>query len=477
MASSSSGYSRIVGPKSGPALYDGLLIMMNVSTPWSEMEVDTPFPAWWNRQFKGCQFPSIVLRLNQQHEWVTAQSSRAGVNGLLKPFSGLDPKLRIGEQPSGSGTVKLVVRPVCLEDNPVNLGKLESDESLRRFFVLIDEECDTTVCVSRKDTLRSPPGSFWPTFGQTAVDALQVVRTWLINIDKRQPEGGKQAKFVQVEFETCIRLLDACIMKPPPAEATTSNVGPRRSTLFLPGDGRRIESPAQIMDSGCPCVAGSKFAEWLNLDCQIGHFIVTNNTIFDSLNQVIPIVLHALKFKLLSACRASPIEPINILRGVIDADSLDTLRVAGTAEDFLKPLSAEPSSTQDAWDMTDKHRVLWLLPTRDLHVAAVRSAIGKGKGKASAKGKTRGLLGDVDNARATKLWQAGSLHFAMSAPRSVIGRWRMSFVPPVPIEFAGEVVCLTLEWVGNKFFHHDCLRRAITHQHRLQTLGSWGLYF
>ena len=268
-------------------------------------------------------------------------------------------------------------------------------------------------------------------------------------------------------------------MEPPPAEATTSNVGPRRSTLFLPGGGRRIESPAQIMDSGCPCAAGSKFAQWLNLDCDIGHFIVTNNTIFDSLNQVIPIVLHSLKFKLLSACRASPIEPINILRGVIDGDSLGTLRVAGTAEDYLKPLSAEPSSTPEAWDMTDKHRVLWLLPTRDLHVATVTSAIGKGKGKgkASAKGNNRCLLGDVDNARATKLWQDGSLHFAMSAPRSVIGRWRMSFVPPVPAEFAGEVVCLTLEWVGNKFFHHECLRRAMNAPTRTANIGVLGPLF
>jgi hypothetical protein len=102
--------------------------------------------------------------------------------------------------------------------------------------------------------------------------------------------------------------------------------------------------------------------------------------------------------------------------------------------------------------MTDKHRVLWLLPTRTLHVAAV-------KGKDSAKGKGKGLLADLDSARA--MWQAGSLHFAMSAPRSVIGKWRMSFVPPVPIEFAGEVLCLTLEWVGNKFFYHECLRRAM----------------
>ena len=170
-----------MGPKSGPAMYDGLLIMINVSTPWSEMEPGTSFPTWWDKQFRGCQLPSIVMRLNQQCEWVTAQSSRAGINGLLKPNSGLIHSLHTHPQPSASGVVRLVVRPVVLEDHPVNLGKLESDESMRRFFILIEEECDE-VRVSRKDTLRSPPGSFWPTFGQTAVRALRVVRAQLSNI-------------------------------------------------------------------------------------------------------------------------------------------------------------------------------------------------------------------------------------------------------------------------------------------------------
>jgi len=209
------------------------------------------------------------------------------------------------------------------------------------------------------------------------VRALHDVREQLSKIDRKHPAGAKRMKFEQTDLDTCIRLLDACTMEPPSAEATASNVGARRSTLFLPGDGQRIHSPAQIIESECPCATGSKFAQWLNLDCGIGHFIVTNNTIFDYVDQVIPSVLHSLKFSLLSACRASPIEPVNILRGVMDAESLGTLRVARTADDFLNPMpsSAEPSSTPQAWDMTDKHRVLRLLPSKALHVAAVKSAI------------------------------------------------------------------------------------------------------
>ncbi|MFM7985735.1 MAG: hypothetical protein ACKPKO_41120, partial [Candidatus Fonsibacter sp.] len=55
-----------------------------------------------------------------------------------------------------------------------------------------------------------------------------------------------------------------------------------------------------------------------------------------------------------------------------------TLRVAGTVADFLTLLSVEPSSNPHAWDLTDKHRVLWLLPTKYLH--DVLSSVGKSQG-------------------------------------------------------------------------------------------------
>ena len=135
------------------------------------------------------------------------------------------------------------------------------------------------------------------------------------------------------------------------------------------------------------------------------------------MEQVIPTVLHALKFRLISACRTSPIELHNILRGVIDAESLGTLRVAGTAADFLTHLSAEPSSTPQAWDLTDKRRVLWLLPTKSLR--DVLSSVGKSQGRGGAKGSSKGgrqVLDIADNARASQLWQAGSSHFCDVCP-------------------------------------------------------------
>jgi hypothetical protein len=32
-------------------VFNAMLAMINISTPWSEMEVGTPFEAWWTLQF------------------------------------------------------------------------------------------------------------------------------------------------------------------------------------------------------------------------------------------------------------------------------------------------------------------------------------------------------------------------------------------------------------------------------------------
>ena len=45
-------------------------------------------------------------------------------------------------------------------------------------------------------------------------------------------------------------------------------------------------------------------------------------------------------------------------------------------------------------------------------------------------------MGMDDDARASDLWRAG--------------------------QYASHITCLTLDWAGNKFFYHECLRRATT---------------
>ena len=56
-----------------------------------------------------------VFLLQQQEEWATALSHRAGVDGLLKPLDAITPAARAQQQHSqapGSGVVKLVLRLV-----------------------------------------------------------------------------------------------------------------------------------------------------------------------------------------------------------------------------------------------------------------------------------------------------------------------------------------------------------------------------
>ncbi|MFM7978151.1 MAG: hypothetical protein ACKPKO_02450, partial [Candidatus Fonsibacter sp.] len=79
------------------------------------------------------------------------------------------------------------------------------------------------------------------------------------------------------------------------------------------------------------------------------------------------------------------------------------------------------------------------------------------KGLSQGGGNDAGTLAvDLES-----LWQSGSLHFATSAPRNRFGRCRATVEPNVPNYFAGQVTCIVLPWVGNKFFHHEALRRAM----------------
>ena len=106
----------------------------------------------------------------------------------------------------------------------------------------------------------------------------------------------------------------------------------------------------------------------------------------------------------------------------------------------MRPLdqSVEPNSASE-WDMTDKHRVLWLVPIKLLQEVAHASTKEQGKGngtKGSNHGKGSDQMGMDDDARASDLWRAG--------------------------QYASHITCLTLDWAGNKFFYHECLRRATT---------------
>jgi hypothetical protein len=61
-----------------------------------------------------------------------------------------------------------------------------------------------------------------------------------------------------------------------------------------------------------------------------------------------------------------------------------------------------------------------------------------------------------------RIWQAGVLVLAVSAPRNELARFKVKFAPDVPPDFARRgVTCFVLDWIGNKVFYHECLRRAL----------------
>ena len=458
--------------------FNAVLAMVNVSTPWSEVAEGTPFASWWENQF-GCALPMIQLdSLDQQLEWVTAQSFRAGNNGRLKPFSGLTAEAQArygGLQPSGAGVVRLVMRPVMCEvaDHTPSEVNVAPKERFWGIFVQRTSQRSqwTFQRVSRDCTERSVAGSLLTVYPEAA-DALDALHKTINSIsvpqDQKRSKQNHDANYQrQNMLETAVRLLRACSGRDAVPSTINDTNEPRRSTMWTPVGLARIDSPSEILSSGCPCASGFKFGKWLYYDCGIGHHIVTPNTVFATGEAIIPAVLHNLKFQILSQCRTHPIDIPNIMRGVIDDTDLGSLRVAGTAADFMRsePSYDMTSDHKEAWDSTDKHKVLWLVPTKLLQTQAGISTGGKGsggKGSGGSKG-SKGNTGsnhiNYDNA-AEQLWAKGSLHIAMSAPRTAYGKWRLKFQPNVTPDFAGQVTCFTLGWIGNRFYHHECLRRA-----------------
>ena len=94
--------------------FNAVMFMINVGSTWSEAEPGTKFADWWEQQFQD-KAPNLEMgNSDQQLEWVIGMSSRAGVNGLMKPLKGLSEAAQLlgSRQPSCGGAVKVVLRPV-----------------------------------------------------------------------------------------------------------------------------------------------------------------------------------------------------------------------------------------------------------------------------------------------------------------------------------------------------------------------------
>ena len=270
--------------------FNAVLAMVNVSTPWSEVDEGTPFASWWENQF-GCALPMIQLdSLDQQLEWVTAQSCRAGNNGMLKPFSGLTASAQArhgGNQPSGAGVVRLVMRPVMCEvadHTPSEVNVARKDRFWGIFVQRTSQRIQWTFQrVSRDCTERSVAGSLL-TKCPDAADALDALLKTINSIsipqDQKRSKQNHDANYQRQNIlEAAVRLLRACSGRDAVPSTINDTNEPRRSTMWTPVGRPRIDSPSQILSSACPCAQGFKFGKWLYYDCGIAHHIVTPNSV------------------------------------------------------------------------------------------------------------------------------------------------------------------------------------------------------
>ena len=85
----------------------GVLVMLNVGKPWSEAEERMLSGTWWQEAFGNVCPDSLdfdaTQEWDQQCEWVTGMSYRAGIDGCLKPRIALNAAASAGPQASGSG--------------------------------------------------------------------------------------------------------------------------------------------------------------------------------------------------------------------------------------------------------------------------------------------------------------------------------------------------------------------------------------
>ena len=110
--------------------------------------------------------------------------------------------------------------------------------------------------------------------------------------------------------------------------------------------------------------------------------------------------------------------------------------------------------------------MLWLVPFKLLRG---RMDLAKGPAqppKGTAKGSGRPAVGATLGE--SRLWQEGSLHVIVSAPKGADYQWRMTISPPAPEE-GEEYFGIVLSWCGDMVFQHAALLKAAATQN---VLGS-----
>ena len=210
-----------------------VLVMLGVGKPWSEDEDGMNFESWWSSNFGDdtASWPHGLTRWNeleQGREWVTGISSRAGIDGTLKPRSAIIARDG-GDMPqaSGAGVAKLVFRPVRYYYTPAGEFKCIPNNRLRMFGIFPTSEMHVQL-VDRRDTRRNVPQTMRNIFSDPAdmIRICEVIRHTLdeelASISNTAPAKDKKPGTGFMQLALHLKLAIACW---PSAKGTPS--GPR----------------------------------------------------------------------------------------------------------------------------------------------------------------------------------------------------------------------------------------------------------
>ncbi len=224
----------------------------------------------------------------------------------------------------------------------------------------------------------------------------------------------------------------------------------KKSTSWMPKTHRRTLIPTDIMMGDCPCKQLAKFGIYIGEDCKdVDVFILTRQTIFFGAKEIIPTLLHSIKFTLLSLARCHGVATNSIVRGQISAEESTYFKILASYEDWQaadparKPCVQQGSQSAAPWDGTDKHKLLWLCHLPELLAIIKQNSEVARSAPATSSSAPPGLAQRAGQQRnsnvalvtlAPKLWETGSLHIVISAPRQEYSRWRMTLEPAVKLE-------------------------------------------
>ena len=463
---------------------DKAILISVGGSAWSEEEPDTTFTAWFKNNFGASPntWPQglpqdIDQRVNQQEEFVTAAGHRQCINPLCKPLSALDgdaiKKLQ-NVEPTSAGVINLSMREVPWQ---LHTGAEHVDTRQPKLWMVrrISGEFRPPQ-VMRSHLLRTAcrPTTILCRFSNAA-DArrllLDIARTLSVEL------GKPAALETRLKLTTLRDLLFTTVLE---SERTTAkNQTSTHSNLAKPGCNIRMHgSPAAVVASGCVCANLESFPAWLHDECAGSRsFVVSPNTSnFSTEQEVIPTAMHAMKCGLLSNMRTHRVSRKNILR----------VRISDAEADVLTGVFQSRS--------TDKHKLMWLVPTHCVRALThlLQPDLCKGQGsiahetKTTAESPTPGgkdtqgrgqdetqmenaltcyfskLLDKHESVEPLthRVWEYGSLHITTSDPTYQGGRWRLRFSPSMSGPHFGDFICIIMDWVGNYIFYHECLRRA-----------------